>query len=90
MIFIRAVVVVSNVDKKVILQEIVHQVADQVVEVDVMEVVIVTEDVMVDVIVIAVETVVVIVTEEDQDQDHKYLNFELIRFIVFIKCILYN
>ena len=67
--------VVSNVDKKVILQEIVHQVDQE-------------EVVMVDVIVTAVETVVVIVTEEDQDQDHKYLNFELIRFIVFIKCIL--
>ena len=64
MIYIRAVVVVSNVDKKVILQEIVHQVDQEVV-------------VMVDVIVIAVETVDVIETEEDQDQDHKYLNFEI-------------
>jgi hypothetical protein len=49
-------VVVSNVDKKVILQEIVHQVDQE-------------EVVMVDVIVIAVEIVDVIVTDEDQDQD---------------------
>jgi hypothetical protein len=63
------VAVALNVAKKVILQEIVHQEADQVVEVDVMEAVIVTEDVMVDVIVIAVEIVDVIVTDEDQDQD---------------------
>ncbi len=62
-----------NVVKRVTLQEIVLQVADQAVEVDVMGVVIVMEDVMVDVIVIAVEIVDVIVdvivTDEDQDQD---------------------
>ncbi len=84
-IYNRAVVVVSNVDKKVILQEIVLQVDQEVV---VMVDVIVMVGVIV--IVIAVETVDVIVTEEDQDQDHKYFNFELIRFFVVIKCILKN
>jgi hypothetical protein len=63
------VAVALNVVKRVTLQEIVLQVADQAVEVDVMGVVIVMEDVMVDVIVIAVEIVDVTVTDEDQDQD---------------------